>query len=151
MKETEKAYLAGFIDGEGTITANFRMTSRSLKEAVHYRIMLPNTNKDILDYLQGKWGGRVYLMAKPRSPRHKQVHYIYWGGKAADPVLEAILPYLHIKKRQAEIALLLSELSLPRGKMRRAGVTPEHHEKRKYLVAEMTKLNHRGVLIEGEV
>ena len=144
MEEKEKAYLAGFIDGEGTITANFRLTSRSKKEAVHYRLMLHNTNLEILKYFQGLWGGRLSLYGTPRSPKHKQVYCLYWGGKDSDPILNQLLPYLKVKKRQAEIALELSKLSLPRGHIRRLGVQPEQHEIRKGLVEEMAKLNHRG-------
>jgi len=112
---------------------------------VHYRLMIPNTNLEVLEYIQAKGDGRLSRYGKVRSPKHKQVYCLYWGGKDANPILNMVLPYLKIKKRQAEIALELSKLSLPRGRIRRLGVQPEQHEQRKGLVAEMKQLNQRGV------
>lgn len=64
------------------------------------------------------------------------------------PVLKATLPYLQIKRRQAEILLCLNDLVLPReGGARRRGVKPWHHSKRKGLVEELKALNFRGVPI----
>ena len=143
---SDTPYLAGFIDGEGTITANFRMTARSKKEAVHYRVMIPNTNLIVLQWIQLRWGGKLENMGKPRSPKHKQVYYLYWGGPDCIPVIQAVFPYLQIKRRQAELVLALHALRLERGIERRTGVSDELHEQRRGLVAQIAIQNHRGVL-----
>ena len=139
-------YLAGFIDGEGTITANFRMSSGGVKEAVHYRVMIPNTNLAVLNWIQARWGGKMENMAKPRSPKHKQVCYLYWGGPDCIPLIQAVFPYLQIKRRQAELVLALHALRLDRGSERRAGINPELQEQRRGLVTQIAIQNHRGVL-----
>jgi len=139
------AYTAGFIDGEGTITANYRMSARGFP-ALHYRVLIANTDLTALERLQKEWGGRLSLYGKKRSEKHKQVYGIYWGGDTCLPLIEAILPFLRIKKRQAEIVLLLSKLKshYEKGKQGRF-VSDEVKQARVSLVEEMVKLNHRGM------
>lgn len=145
--------MAGFFDGEATITANNRKIFNGKKEAVHYRLMVSNTNLEVLEYLHQKWGGNLIRYGKPRSPRHKQVYYLYWGGIKAIPVLEAILPYLRVKKRQAELVLELSKLSYTYAckgeRLDGAGVgryvPPDYIPRRQEIVVELQRLNKRGI------
>lgn len=141
---SDAPYLAGFIDGEGTITANFRMSARSRREAVHYRVMISNSDLTIMEWIQARWGGKLERYGKPRSPKHKQMHYIYWGGPDCIPVIQAVYPYLIIKRRQAQLVLALHALRIDRPQ-RRAGVPEELHGQRRDLVAQVVKLNYRGI------
>jgi len=141
---SDAPYLAGFIDGEGTITANFRMTQSSRKEAVHYRLMLSNSNLEVLEWIQARWGGRLEHMGKPRSPKHRLIYYLYWGGPDCIPVIQAVYPYLIIKRRQAQLVLALHALRIDRPQ-RTKGVPEELHKQRQDLVAQLVVLNHRGV------
>jgi len=145
--ELDKAYLAGFIDGEGTVTAVFRLTASSRREAVHCRLSIPNTSLEILEWIQERFGGVMhYKNSLPKKANFKKVYSLYWGGEKCYPVLRDVLPYLKIKHRQAEILLELSALVIPReGGLRRKGVTPWLHVKRGELVIELKSLNLRGV------
>lgn len=149
--------MAGFCDGEATITANNRKIFNGKKEAIHFRLMIPNTNLDVIKYLHDKWGGRISRFGKPRSIKHKQVYYLYWGGMKAIPILDAILPYLRVKKRQAELVIELSKLSYTYacvGERADGGgvgryVPPEYIPRRQEIISELQVLNHRGIL--GEI
>lgn len=141
----EIGYMAGAIDFEGTITANNRELFNKKKLAVHYRLMTFNTHLGVLEHLQKIWRGRLSLHGKPRKVNHNQVYNLYWGGKACIPVLKIILPYLLIKKRQAELVMELSEL----GAIYRPGipgrfVPPELIPRRQEIINELQVLNHRG-------
>lgn len=138
MPWTSLIGLAAFIDGEGTVTANLRLGSKH--EAVHYRLV-PNTHLGVLEELQAVWGGRLSLYTKPRKPQHKpRVRHLL----GRPPVLEAVLPHIVIKRCQAELVLLLSTLAVPQ-ELKRAGVGPEAQVRRLEAVAEIVRLNHRGV------
>lgn len=96
---TDLAYLAGIIDGEGTIlhqaagrstpiwTVKFNMTDRPLVEWVH------------------SFGG-TFNVRPPAKPGHKE-QYAWAVNRQLDVLtfLEAILPYLRVKRARAEEAL----------------------------------------------
>ena len=146
MKIEEICYMAGFMDGEGTITANYRKSERGFP-SLHFRAIIFNTNLNILERLKVTWGGRLSLFQAPRSIKHKKMYCLYWGGKDCLPVLEAIIPYLVIKKRQAEIVLDMSKLThhYEKGHFGRI-VSPEVQKARECLGEEIKQLNHRGAL-----
>ena len=146
MKIEDVCYMAGFMDGEGTITANYRESDRGFP-SLHFRAIIFNTNLGVLEHLQNLWGGRLSLFQKSRSIKHKPIYNLYWGGKDCLPVLEAILPYLVIKKRQAGIVLEMSKLTshYEKGQQGRI-VSPEVQKAREGLVEEIKQLNHRGAL-----
>jgi len=141
----EIGYMAGFVDGEGTITANNRQMFNKEKLAVHYRLLIPNTHIGVLEHLQKIWGGRLSLYAKPRKETYNQVYSLYWGGKSCIPILKAILPYLIVKKRQTELVIELSELKpVYRPGIPGRFVPPEIIPRRQEIVNELQVLNHRG-------
>jgi hypothetical protein len=109
--ETEWAYLAGIIDGEGTIGL-YGPGPRS----PHGRafVVIANSNTDLLNWVQQLWPGcTVSLTLKAGDLRkgqfttHKSdIYQLRWTRRAAiKSVLEGILPYLRIKKDRAEKVL----------------------------------------------
>ena len=109
LSETDKAYLAGIIDGEGSIGIQVS-SRRSPTESPRYfaYLMVSQSDKEFLERLQKKWGvGGVYGHQNA-SPRNSLSRTSYkWGmqSKQAAFVLEAVLPYLVMKKPQAGGAL----------------------------------------------
>ena len=105
-------YVAGFFDGEGCIQLCYSGMSRatSVLASVHLMIQVSNNDKPILDRIQGWLGGRVVArtMAK-KKPQHKQCYYLVISGRKAAQFLNVLLPYLHVKRKQAEAAILFSE------------------------------------------
>jgi hypothetical protein len=91
--ELEKAYLAGFFDGEGCIWL-------STSGGKYFQIHLAVAQKypAVLDRFVALWGGRVYpdRCAFRWRPRVKDM----------ERVLRDLLPYLAEKKTQAILAIL---------------------------------------------
>jgi len=109
--EWKLAYIAGIIDGEGTISV-FR--SRFSALGVQPFISVKNTNKELMDFLYKEIGGHV------RKDKKDKPHYKdrwYWrinGFCDVYCLLKALQPYLIIKKKQAEKVMEICEKRLGR-------------------------------------
>jgi hypothetical protein len=94
----ESAYLAGIIDGEGTIGIY------KLNKQHHVRLVITNTNSDLIQWVHQRVGGSVRPTDK-RVAHHKQGFQVVAYGREATPILQACWPYLVVKRAQAELAL----------------------------------------------
>jgi hypothetical protein len=113
MTETEKAYLAGFIDGEGSIGIY-----PDYRSSRNYRLVLTvsNTNKDVIDWIANIVGEKHSRQVKVKTTkdcpswqgekdRWKDCYSIWFGSGIAQSVLKEVFPYLIVKKQQATIAI----------------------------------------------
>ena len=100
------AYLAGVIDSDGYITVH-RSTRRSV---VYYaaRIGITGTRREPHDIAASLWGGTV-SQHTPRNSRHRLQYQWSRTGDAAVPIIEAVRPFLRVKRAQADIALEVQE------------------------------------------
>ena len=99
MRKTDLAYAAGIIDGEGSIGIYRQPTYLTW-------ITVRNTNEWICQWLRFAFGGYVYTHTY-KPPHLKWKDSWQWritGSDAAD-FLRLILPYLRLKKPQAELAI----------------------------------------------
>ena len=101
LNDIEKAYIAGFIDGEGCISLAWR-----LKKYTTPIIQVANTNQDILVYLKTIFGGSLIDRQEKRINRKPSFAWVVCGQKAIN-VIRQIYPFLKLKKNQAEILLSL--------------------------------------------
>ena len=104
MKRTELAYIAGIVDGEGYIgiSADHRKRNPD-KPCWRLRVAVTNTNEWLVQYLKFSIGGGVILLKNSKNPKP----CYQWStdrGKAAE-FLKLILPYLQLKRPQAELAI----------------------------------------------
>ncbi len=129
----ERGYLAGFLDGEGEVSANMQTCG----------IKFNNTNIDVLKWIHSKLGtGRVIPTKKKLiSTRHKRCYAVMVFGNEAKMVLQELIPCLIIKKRQAE--LVLSYPFVISGKQNNSSIW----QRRKEIVRELRILNKRGASI----
>lgn len=104
LSHTALAYIAGLFDGEGCIIIE---RSRPYNRATvrHWlHVSIANTNKEVLDWIQECFGGAVRRTGNPRGNRQ-----VCWGWyiKSASALLflTSLLPYLRIKRAQADIAI----------------------------------------------
>jgi|WetSurMetagenome_2_1015567.scaffolds.fasta_scaffold147365_1 hypothetical protein len=107
LTETEVAYLAGLIDGEGTIGMG-RTSARTGDQGVRYRVTLTvaaTTDMDLVSWLSSKLGVGVYRVGTPKSYKHKQGWCFKLSEGPAEQLLARALPCLVVKKRQAELFL----------------------------------------------
>jgi hypothetical protein len=120
LTETEKAYLAGFIDGEGCISIVKQTKKESRNPYYRLSLIVSQTNYEFLQHWQqlvgiGKMNEKMYqTMASEHCARAWD--WRVSTGDAAE-LLESLLPYLRIKKTEAEIAI-----KFQRGFQRSSGI-----------------------------
>ena len=141
-------YLAGFIDGEGTISILRNNRSEKRKRDIEYRpyLSVSNTNKEVLDWIVSVSGvGKVYR-EKVASKACKNPTRGFWKyylmGTNAIAFANLLLPYLRIKRLQAEILLNYGKTIIRENLPYRV---PENiWLERKDLMENVKKLNQRG-------
>ena len=117
MKKTDLAYLAGIFDGEGCIVIHDRqwITKTGIKRIGFYpEICVASTNEWIIQQLKFAFGGNVYLRKKGTT-RAQPIWAWQTTSKKATSCLKALLPYLRLKRRQAELAIEMENRRRPRG------------------------------------
>jgi hypothetical protein len=99
------------------------------------------TNEWIINQMQMFFGGNTFPNA-PRSPRHKPQWQWILSGRKAVVMIEAILPYLKLKRTQAELVIRFQKAKSLRMCRHR---TPEEYAYEVECVSQMRKLNQRGI------
>ena len=121
MNEVEKAYLAGFLDGEGSISMRKKLTKRGW---VNWQltVSISNTSLAVMKFIRDliqKEGVEtemyhIYqgvLYTKNECKEKKRVYYVLrWTSQKASKVLSIILSYLVVKRKQAELAIQFQKL-----------------------------------------
>lgn len=111
IDKTVLAYLAGFFDGEGTVFVYMKPPRAGIQgKSVRFGVQASavNTCKQSIDYFQKFFkGGCKIRSADKRRNFNKPLYGWHIGGKKAQQFLELVLPYLIVKKRQAELAIKL--------------------------------------------
>lgn len=101
----DAAWAAGIVDGEGCI--NMVRVSRTMHWSL--RLQIGNTDIRMIDKLVLLFGGNVHLYRRKKSKDgYKRKPFWMWqvSGKEAARILNIILPYLIVKREQAELGLL---------------------------------------------
>jgi hypothetical protein len=108
LTEKQAAYLAGLIDGEGTITIAFRYGDgkKHVTPNMFPLILISNTNKALIDYARNLVQGSTLKQGNGISRNRKLVYQIQIAKLLdVENLLTQLLPYLIAKRRQAELAL----------------------------------------------
>lgn len=126
-----KEYIAGLFDGEGHVSIT--VTQREGQTDPKLCVKLTNTHLPVMEMFKEQYGGTFYLQKKSEE-HHLQVYQLSLNVTESKKFLSEILPYLVIKKRQAEIALEFSSTIYRRG---RKPVTEEEKNLRESLMTEM--------------
>lgn len=129
-------YVAGILDGEGSITLVCRRGKSPLTTVV-----AGNTDRAMIDWLHTHLGGRVRF-APSANPRCRPMWCWALYAIEARRVLRAVLPYLVTKRRHAEIVLAFDEARQLRH--RESPILPPEPEPFASLLAELRALNRRG-------
>ena len=104
VSSEEWAYLAGLIDGEGTIAlySNSHGGSNNCYVTV---VRVSNTNLDLINWIVEKFGARIVEYNRERSSSfgHKRLYRAEWASRyEVGTILQGVLPYLTAKKELAE-------------------------------------------------
>lgn len=131
-------YLSGIIDGEGSIQIEIQSTNKVRKmDYYSIRLLVINTSKELMDWLNENFGGKV--TARKLIPNRRQCYKWNLCSYNAAKLLEQCLPYLIIKKREAEVLIEFMQTK-PEGTW---NVTEEIQKRRKFLYDHLKKLNKK--------
>lgn len=142
LTETEKAYIAGFLDADGCVGIS-RNKSRSKAYEWDYalRVMIINSDFEFIKWLKEKTGiGTAYESKKAFKPNWSPVHRWQATADKGRQILEQLLPYLIVKKYRSEMCL-----KLPKTKNCKCGRTLEQYQEQETLFYQLKKLNKRGL------
>lgn len=145
LSETDKAYIAGIIDGDGCISiARSPQRHRPHTKFPYYqlRIVVAMTDKKTIDFLVGKTHG-YYLFIKRKKP-NKPVHLWQITTGVAENLLKQIKPYLITKAEHVKVALAFRKLKDAR--LRTCPLKQSNFNERTKLFQAMKHLNQRGQL-----
>ena len=97
IKDTDLAYMAGYIDGDGC----FFIRKSATKFLAH--IIIASTDKNVLSYFKNHLGGSI--ASSKKIPKQKQVFYYTLGKVRSNQLTKEILPYLVERIDEATIFL----------------------------------------------
>jgi hypothetical protein len=145
------SYLAGTIDADGHITVSRSVRTNGKRYThsptyYHPRIGFTSTDTVVPDLLKETFGGSLCTHT-PKNKNHKKV--IIWAVGTSDSgrIATALLPYLRLKLKQAELVIELCHLIDAQHAEQKLSqkppyrITCEQLSERERLWVEVTKLN----------
>lgn len=132
MSKIIDAYLAGIIDGEGSVMirkSTYRMRNPKYKDCKNpqysVRVGIKMATPVVLDLLKDKFGGHIHkekrIYQSKNSFKSNKIMYCYNAEhKLAENILRTLLPYLHLKQEQAKLALQVIEIKKQYGRKRQS-------------------------------
>lgn len=146
VSEIDKARMAAFIDGEGSIFIGATRRLRGRMKSPQYRLQLiiSNTNLVLMNWLKSTFDGSIYFVKYEKCKHLGKKQVMRWqvNERMAATLLEMLLPYFIVKKPQAEIALAFMDLK--RKKPTVFTIDPmsvEELSRREELAQEIRRLN----------
>ena len=149
LPDTDWAYAAGFVDGEGCIAIVRSYVPARGRYYYGVHVVVANRDREVLEWMKSLWGG--WVVAVSGSSRSAQAR-LGWNWRVATtlakPFLDGLGPWLRIKKPQCDNALAMVEL-LKRS-YRTLGPYPipaEWLAEQEQLYWVQRELNHRGTAV----
>ncbi len=149
VKDTDWAYAAGFVDGEGCIAISRSYVPKRNRFFYGVQVVVANRDRSVLDWLRELWGGWVVVNA---STLRGANHRLAWNwrcptGTGSEPFLLGIRPFLRIKGLQCDNALAMVQvLRKSRRTLGRNFLPVSWLEEQESLYWKQRELNHRGNL-----
>lgn len=145
LTETEKAWLAGFWDGEGSITI-FTHREKNGKDKICPTILVCNTHEGVIAHivsLLDRLGTSFTIQTVERKEdKHKNNFQVHTRNmQYIKTVLEAIQPYLICKKAQCTLVLRYVTKKL---EQRETNGRPRYDDEDFQVQEECQSLNKRG-------
>jgi DNA modification methylase len=139
-KESDRAYLAGFLDGEGSVTYIERDRGEGRSPTHDVRVSVNNTVRSVLEDYVRLAGGRIYERKDAMSNRFSKKQCYRWQACTEESLLliRELYPYLRVKRKQAVLAWTLATT---RHRNKNERTTDALLEKRRYIVSLIRSLN----------
>lgn len=111
-KTNNYAYAAGLVDSDGCIQIKRHVVIENTNMYRYSLAILTNMcDGEAIDYLKGVFGGNVFYTRNYSKDNSFRLPVFRWEitGKKAKEFLKRILPFLRIKKTQAQLAIRFQE------------------------------------------
>ena len=105
----EICYSAGLFDGEGSVSAYLQTSGRSERKVPGLVVQLASTDKKVINWLISTWQAGWVISSKRDRPNHRLCYHWKLYGDNAKRFLEAVLPYLIIKREVAGLGISLRD------------------------------------------
>lgn len=150
------AYLAGIVDGEGSLCV-YRVNPAKYNryQTPNYRAVLniSNTRKELVSWLDDNFsnfnsGSKKHKRSifKKNSTHERWIYeWVVQGHRLLD-ICEQLMPYLVLKKRQAELIIEFRKTYTQRSFGSKTPLDPKTIEKREAIRLKMCRLNAKGFL-----
>jgi hypothetical protein len=141
LTDTELAYLAGFLDGDGCISITKSLGARCISPSYALVLIVSQSDRPALKYWQVKTGiGHVNDVSKEEDAIVERKPRYAWrmSGYDARDLIAKVVNYLVIKKDQAQVALKF--MQIPSGPWGSAGVPQDITRKREECKRALSKL-----------
>lgn len=106
INSEKAAYIAGIVDGEGSVMLHPRRGRTDLRAGV----AVGSTSLNILEMLQETFGGSL---RKTRDGTNRPLYLWVLGARQTIPLLETVLPYLMVDGKAERARLILEYYSVP--------------------------------------
>jgi len=103
LKDIDAAYIAGFLDADGSVMFYTR------KKKTFLRVQFTNRSHRTLAWIRGKISVGNIVSVKRYSKNHQPCWQIFVNSDAASTLLEQVAPYMITKNKQAKLALEYTE------------------------------------------
>lgn len=146
LTDTQAAYIAGLIDGEGWVgicTMSPNLKNGNVSTTFVPRVQVEMTNEKTIEWLHKTVGFGFITRIRERKDRKPAWKYVI-ANRQASKLLQRILPFMITKREQAELLIEIAILraNTPRGYGRRGILNPD----RQVAITNRIKyLNKRGV------
>lgn len=144
LSDTDRAYAAGLVDGEGSI----RITSRGKYGGTTFRqgqytlmVEMTNTDHGMIQWMVQQFGGSVSYHAENVEQNRKAKWHWRVAANKALYVLDAIWPYIKTKRQQAKLGRRFQRYAQYAGRAATSKVQALHER----FYQELGALNKRGV------
>lgn len=138
--DAEAAYIAGFVDGEGTFMI-YKFNQKTGTFCNHPRIQISNTNLGILEWIQGRIKGNIRPKTR-RSLKHKIAYYLELSN--LEDISRAVCLLQRYLRIKGEHAALMSEWCESRKSGKRGKAYGPYTQREIGIAKEIKLLNRRG-------
>lgn len=101
LTPAQAGYIAGFLDGEGSIM----LVRRSDHNSYNLRITAAGTVRAPMDWMSEVAGVGATFFRDRNNPNHRPTYWWQIAGDAARTLLLQVAPFMLVKQQQAELAI----------------------------------------------
>lgn len=142
LTPAQVAWLAALIDGEGCVGI-WRQRDPKRKGGFKYRpvVQVINTNLDLIARVKQLVDGYVTVdgHARNKNPKHRVCYRIMVSRRAIPALLECVMDWLIVKRKQADVVTRFCRASLE------VPLHATYHELHEHFYQECKLLNKRGI------